>query len=123
MKKQKDFKEGNIKDIMMKSVHIRTWMNIIATIIGVAGIILIKLFDDWSLTILWIEIIVLPSIYLIGNAYIEEKIKGEYSGLIQFLEEKVEGLNDDLMGYRATNQHLINVINDYINNGKTKKQK
>ena len=113
----KNLKSGNslneeekIKEIIMKSINIRTCMNLIATLIGVGGIILVKLLEDWALTILWIEIVVLPSIYLIGNAYIEEKIKEEYEKQLSVIDEEAKQLKEDYIGALFENQDLNNKL-------------
>jgi len=108
---------------IMELVNSRTLMNILATIVGVLAIILIAIFPNQAPIIFSIEVIILPTIYIIGNSYIEEKIKQEYQNLVSDISEDSERLKQRYINAMFVNQELHLKLNQKRkqNGRKTKK--
>jgi len=94
----------------MKVLSIRVWVTILATLTALIFIGLSYTYSDDSILWLSMEIIILPSIYIIGNYCAEELIKKEYSNLMRGLEEKTEELNNELWEERIANTELTTIL-------------
>ena len=92
--KEKDFKL-KFEYKLMELRHLRTIITIVATIIGISAVVLNYFFPKYALLIFGLEVLILPTIYIIGNIYIEEQIKKEYEENIQSIEEKYQDLREE----------------------------
>jgi len=63
----------------MNLTNLRTFMQITVTAIGIIFIILLYFFPTISIVLLSTELVLLPAIYIIGNNYIEKKLKVYYN--------------------------------------------
>ena len=72
----------------MRLVELRIGMVVIATITAILFLSLAYVFPDDSILILNIEVILLPSIYIVSNYYIENTMEARYNKLLDHLFEK-----------------------------------
>lgn len=96
----------------MELVHLRTLMNILATFVGVIAIVLIYFFPNYSVLIFSIEVIILPTIYIVFNSYIEENIKQEYQEIISDIGEDSEKMNRKYNEAVFINRELYSKLNE-----------
>jgi hypothetical protein len=95
---------------------IRIFITIMATIIAIDFAILTYIFPQHASILLTIEVILLPSIYIIGNYYVEEFIKKQYEEELNSIKEKVLELGDKYLKQK----NLINLLKTRLKN-ETKK--
>lgn len=100
----------------MELVNLRTLMNVLATIVGILAIVLIAFFPNQATFIFSLEVIILPTIYIIGNSYIEEKIKEEYQNIVSNINEDAEALKQRYIETAFLNQELSLRLNQQNNN-------
>jgi hypothetical protein len=72
----------------MRVLIIRVLINLLGALMGVDAIILMKLSPFWKEEIMAIEIILLPTIFIIGNLVVEELIKREYDIIVDEISEE-----------------------------------
>ncbi len=89
----------------MKILTQKIIMNIFGVLVGLSGVILIKLIPSWQSEILNIEIIALPSIYIIGNMIIEEKIKKTYEDTLDEISQEAYKLEKKYILERCKNNN------------------
>lgn len=92
----------------MQLIHLRAVINILAMLIGVIAVALVFFFPDYSVLIFSMEVLILPTIYIVGNAYIEEKIKEEYNQIISSINSDNESVERNYHGVVLLNRDLMN---------------
>ena len=90
----------------MDLVQLKTLINILATFMGIIVIVLIYGFPQHAILILSLEVIILPTIYIIGNSYIEERIKEKYQQIISDISDDTEKLKERYVEQVLKNQEL-----------------
>jgi len=88
----------------MNLVTIRVLITIMATFTAITFIALSYIFPEHSVFILTIEVILLPTLYIIGNYFAESLIEKEYVKIIDYISDKSEQLNE-----RYNNERFINI--------------
>ncbi len=78
----------------MKLEDARITITLTATLTAILFIILSYLLPKHAVLILTIEIILLPSIYIIGNYYAERLMKEEYLKTINFISDRANNLQE-----------------------------
>jgi hypothetical protein len=95
----------------------RIFITVIAAIIAIDFAILVYIFPQHSPILLTIEVILLPSIYIIGNYYVEESIKKQYEETISSIQQDATKLKDRYLKQKYLNDILLKSKNE------TKKKK
>ena len=90
----------------MKTAKIRIITNILATIIGIIFVILTFYLKRISILLLSIEVILLPTIYIISNIYVEEYIKEGYNKLYDEVVKDTTSLSKKLHRRELENERL-----------------
>ena len=104
----------------MKTAKIRIITNILATIIGIIFVILTFYLKRISILLLSIEVILLPTIYIISNIYVEEYIKEGYNKLYDEVVKDTTSLSKKLHRRELENERLkyeIRLLKRGIENG------
>lgn len=76
----------------MSLISIKNLITLFATALALVCIVFSYIFPQHAVLILSIEILLLPSIYIIGNTYTEEEIKKNYESTISEIENDMERL-------------------------------
>lgn len=76
----------------MRTDRIKIATTVSATLTAILFIILVKLFPKWAITLLAAELVLLPSIYIIGSTVAEGAIKKNYEDKLEALLSKSENL-------------------------------
>ncbi len=105
----------------MGITEIRVFVTIITTITAIIFILMSSIFPKLSSVILSIEIILLPTIYILSNIYIEKMIKDKYNTMINSLSGDVDSLNQKYYEQRLLNERLKYQIALVNKSGKEKK--
>jgi len=71
---------------------------------GSTAIIIMKLLPLWKEEIMAIEIIIIPTIFIIGNFIIEELIKREYDNIIIEISEDIHDLEQKYLREKMRNK-------------------
>jgi c-di-AMP phosphodiesterase-like protein len=90
----------------MELIHLRSLINVLAMLVGIIASILVFSFPSYSSLIFTIEVIVLPTIYIVGNAYIEDKITGEYQDIISNISKDAEIIKQKYIETAFLNKEL-----------------
>jgi len=90
----------------METIYMRVIITYIATFTAILFITLSYLFQNYSVLILTIEVILLPSIYIIGNYYIESLLERKYRQELDFISKKADELNEKYNKQRFLNLEL-----------------
>ena len=80
-------------------------MTVLTTLSAVLFIILSFLFPELAIMILSVEIVLLPSIYMIGNECSEQLLKKEYNKNLEEIRQSIGELNE-----KYNNQMVLNSI-------------
>lgn len=90
----------------MEIFQIRILITIMATTIAIDSAILTYLFSQYASILLTIEVILLPSIYIIGNYYVEELIKKQYEEEIIAIEKEAVELGNKYLKQKYLNKGI-----------------
>ncbi len=93
-------------------------VTIIATLTAILFIVLAYIYKEHATLFLSVEVILLPSIYIIGNAIAEKLIKDEYEGLLDIFNEQASILNERNFKLTIMNEKLKYEIKLLKKNGK-----
>ena len=77
-------------------IHIRIVITLIATVTAIIFILFSYIFPEYAIQILTIEVILLPSIYIIGNYYAEHLIEERYRKELIYVDNLINELNRKL---------------------------
>ena len=92
----------------MGLLQLRVCVTAIATMTAIVFIMLSYIFKEEATLILSIEVILLPSIYIIGNYFIEHIIKEEFREQLSIVSDEVDELKDKYVEQLLINQTLKN---------------
>lgn len=106
------YKENSCFERIMQLIHLRSIINILATLVGILAVILVFFLPDYSVLIFSLEVILLPTIYIVGNVYIEEKIKEEYEQIISSIGNDSKYLKEQLLSEIFKVQNLKSKLNE-----------
>ena len=84
----------------MGVIKIRIVVNVIATVVGISFIVLAELWKQYTTMLFSIELIVLPSIYVIGNIVAEQILEDCYMAELSQITTKTEELNEKYFNLR-----------------------
>lgn len=96
----------------MNTFKLRIYMTIIPTITAILFIILSFLFPDLAMMILSVEIVLLPSIYIVWNECTEQLLSREYKRKINEIRESTEELTEKYKNLEITNSILTGLQNE-----------
>ncbi|TAL55938.1 MAG: hypothetical protein EPN86_02930 [Nanoarchaeota archaeon] len=71
----------------MKILHIRAIVNGSAALVGISGLALMQVYPGLKEMFLSIEVILLPTLYMISNSYVEELVRTEYAEEIRIIKD------------------------------------
>ena len=91
---------------MTNLTQIRVIITIMATLLAIIFILLTSLFPNYSNLILTIEVILLPSIYIIGNYYAENLIEERNKELLSHISSESEKLQEKYIKEKLHNIQL-----------------
>ena len=95
---------------MLNEINQKTKLDIlitlIATITSVFFIILSYLWANYAIQILSILIIILPTIYIIGNLIIRGLLDKEYEDAVRGINEGIEEMEDEIETLKEENMKL-----------------
>jgi len=105
----------------MDSIKCKVWVTIIATVVAVVFIILNYFTENLSRLWLSIEVIILPSIYIIGSVISERIIKKEYDAQISYIGEETDKLTKKYLNQIVEIERLKydnDLLRERLKNGK-----
>ena len=105
----------------MDLIKIRIIITILATITAIIFILLNSIFPEYSVLILTIETIILPTIYIIGNYYAENVIQKQNEQIIQSIIIKIDDLTKKYIKERMHSMKLEAALKYIKKNGKENK--
>jgi len=88
----------------MEIIWLRVLVNLLGALMGSTAIIIMKLLPLWKEEIMAIEIIIIPTIFIIGNFIIEELIKREYDNIIIEISEDIHDLEQKYLREKMRNK-------------------
>ena len=106
----------------MDLINIRVIITILATLTAIIFILLTFIFPEYSKLILTIEVIILPTIYIIGNYYAENIIQKRNEQIIRNITMKADDLSKKYINERTYNIKLETALEYIQKNGKEKKK-
>ncbi len=104
----------------MEITNIRVLITVIATLTAIFFIILSYLLPKDAILILTIEVILLPTIYIVGNYYAESLIRRRYGKIIEFASKEADELKEKYINEKILNIRLKSELNRIKKNAKTK---
>jgi len=107
-----------LTNFYMDILKARVIITITATLTAILFIILNYFFIEFSVLILSIEIILLPSIYIIGNYYAEKVIKDEYEGIMDNILNEASKLEETNYKLKIQTERLKYELRLINKNGK-----
>jgi hypothetical protein len=90
----------------MKITKLRTYTNIIATSIGIAFVILTYYLKSVATLLLSIEVILLPSVYIISNLHIEDYLIQKYNFIINKITKNTYEMDEKFQRLILENKKL-----------------
>lgn len=90
----------------MEIFYLRILVTIIATIMAIDSAILVYIFPQHASMLFTIEVLILPTIYIISNYYIEETLKKQYEEQISKIEDQAEKLKENYLKEKYLNKSL-----------------
>ncbi len=90
----------------MSPFFVRIYIIMIASIAAILFMMLSFFIPKWSSLILGIQIILIPSIYIIGHEIIEYMTKEEYSSTLEEINAYAQDLNKKYIEEKVLNKEL-----------------
>lgn len=103
----------------MRLVTVKLWIAAIATCVGILFVVLTDLLPGRAPMLLGIEVLVLPTIYIVGNIVAEQKIEEEYATTIDAMTYQMSVLNDKYYKERTRYLALKARHETEVHNGET----
>jgi len=101
----------------MKLVHIRAIITALATLFAIQFLILAYRHPESASLILTIELVLVPSIYIIGNYYAEQKIQDQNSADMDNILDATTQLKEDYLNEKHRRK-LVELELRWIKRGK-----
>lgn len=94
----------------MSPFFVRIYIIMVATIAAILFMFLSFFLPEWSNLILGIQIILIPSIYIIGHEIIEYMTKEEYASTLEEINAYAQDLNKKYVEEKVLNKQLSREI-------------
>tara|TARA_Y100000310_G_C20627284_1_gene786642 strand:- start:1295 stop:1636 length:342 start_codon:yes stop_codon:yes gene_type:complete len=90
----------------MGITEIRILITSVATLTAILFILLSFIFPSYAVLVLSIEVILLPSIYIVGNLIIESLLEEKYTKIVTNMQSSFDNLDNKYFEERTLNEKL-----------------
>ena len=105
----------------MNLIGVRIVITLVATFTAIVFIFLSYLFPRDSVFILTVEVILLPTIYIVGNYFAEFLMESEKKKVLGYMFNEVNNLGEKYNKERSLRLRAENKLRGLMDNGEAKK--
>ena len=84
-----------VYDHCMQISKLRSLVAGAATLIAILFIVAANIFQSYAVILLSVEVVLLPTVYIIGNFFIEQHIEESYKSKLAEIRKQIETLNSE----------------------------